>query len=167
MRVILRAGADKVSVNSAAVRNPALITAGAEAFGSQAIVVAIDARRRAGQAKQWEVYVRGGRIPTGWDAITWAQEAEQRGAGEILLTSMDSDGRQEGYDIALTQAIATAVNIPVIASGGAGALVHFAQVLTEGGADAALAASLFHYKQVTIAEVKQYLAARGIPVRHQ
>jgi cyclase len=166
MRVILRAGADKVSVNSAAVRNPALITAGAEAFGSQAIVVAIDARR-AGQAKQWEVYVRGGRIPTGWDAITWAQEAEQRGAGEILLTSMDSDGRQEGYDIALTQAIATAVNIPVIASGGAGALVHFAQVLTEGGADAALAASLFHYKQVTIAEVKQYLAARGIPVRHQ
>lgn len=182
MRAILRAGADKISVNSAAVRNPELISQGAEAFGSQAVVVAIDARQvrhhhsaSKEQASedaqftnpQWEVYVRGGRTPTGMDAVQWAVEAAQRGAGEILLTSMDGDGTQNGYDIALTRAISDAVNIPVIASGGAGTLAHFAAALTEGGADAALAASLFHYKQLTIAEVKQYLAAQGIPVRYQ
>jgi cyclase len=193
MRGILRAGADKISVNSAAVRNPDIISQGAEAFGSQAVVVAIDARRvrdplsvsgnRSAVASEqleaqkltinhspltinhWEVYVSGGRTPTGLDAVEWAKEAERRGAGEILLTSMDGDGTQEGYDIELTRAIADAVNIPVIASGGAGTLPHFAQALTEGGADAALAASLFHYKQLTIAEVKAYLAQQGIPVR--
>ncbi|MFZ1396381.1 MAG: imidazole glycerol phosphate synthase subunit HisF [Candidatus Promineifilaceae bacterium] len=193
MRGILRAGADKISVNSAAVRNPDLISQGAEAFGSQAIVVAIDARRvrdplsvsgnRSSVASEqleaqkltithspltinhWEVYVSGGRTPTGLDAVAWAKEAERRGAGEILLTSMDGDGTQEGYDIELTRAIADAVNIPVIASGGAGTLPHFAQALTDGGADAALAASLFHYKQLTITEVKEYLAKQEIPVR--
>jgi len=175
MRALLRAGADKISINSAAMHNPDLITQGAAAFGSQAIVVAIDARRISEQSDanpqsaihnpQWQVYVSGGRTPTGLDAVAWAQEAEQRGAGEILLTSMDGDGTQEGYDLALTRAIADAVHIPVIASGGAGTLEHFAQALTEGGADAALAASLFHYKQLTIAEVKDYLAQQGIPVR--
>jgi cyclase len=175
MRAILRSGADKVSINSAAVRQPELISAGAEAFGSQAIVVAIDARRSfenkryaelsPKDADRWEVYVSGGRIPTGLDAVTWAREAERCGAGEILLTSMDGDGTQAGYDVALTQAVASAVTIPVIASGGAGSLIHFAEILTEGGADAALAASLFHYKQLTVAQVKQYLAERGIPVR--
>ena len=171
MRAILRAGADKVSVNSAAVRTPKLITEGARAFGSQAIVVAIDARRVQGsrgareQGGQWEVFVSGGRKATGLDAVAWAQEVEQRGAGEILLTSMDGDGTQEGYDVTLTRAVAEAVNIPVIASGGAGQLHHFAQALTEGGADAALAASLFHYKQMTIAEVKGYLHEQGIAVR--
>ncbi len=163
MRGILRAGADKISVNSAAVRNPEIISQGAEAFGSQAIVVAIDARRTS--IGSWEVYVSGGRTPTGMDAVEWAKEAERRGAGEILLTSMDGDGTQEGYDIALTRTIADAVNIPVIASGGAGTLPHFAQALTEGKADAALAASLFHYKQLTIADVKAYLAQQSIPVR--
>ena len=163
MRAILRSGADKVSVNSAAVRNPQLITEGAREFGSQAIVVAIDARRI--PSASWEVFVSGGRTPTGLDAVEWAQEVEQRGAGEILLTSMDGDGTQEGYDVALTRAVAGAVNIPVIASGGAGRLSHFAQVLTEGGADAALAASLFHYKQMTIMEVKGYLHEQGIAVR--
>ncbi|MBP7592980.1 MAG: imidazole glycerol phosphate synthase subunit HisF [Chloroflexi bacterium] len=175
MRALLRAGADKISINSAAVRDPDLITQGAEAFGSQAIVVAIDARRISEQPNanpqseirnpQWQVFVSGGRTPTGLDAVAWAQEAERRGAGEILLTSMDGDGTQEGYDLELTRAIADAVHIPVIASGGAGTLEHFAQALTEGGADAALAASLFHYKQLTIAEVKDYLAQQGIPVR--
>lgn len=181
MRGILRAGADKVSVNSAAVRQPALISQGAEAFGSQAIVVAIDARRIGAQDSvesegveavpsfaalpKWEVYVAGGRMATGLDVVEWAIEAERRGAGEILLTSMDGDGTQEGYDIALTRAVTTAVNIPVIASGGAGRLEHFAQALTHGGADAALAASLFHYKQLTIAQVKNYLGQQGIPVR--
>jgi cyclase len=171
MRAILRSGADKVSVNSAAVRNPELITEGATAFGSQAIVVAIDARRVQGgrgaeeQESKWEVFVSGGRKATGLDAVEWAQEAERRGAGEILLTSMDGDGTQEGYDVALTRAFADAVSIPVIASGGAGQLRHFAQALTEGGADAALAASLFHYKQMTIAEVKGYLHEQGIAVR--
>jgi cyclase len=166
MRAILRSGADKVSVNSAAVRNPELITEGATAFGSQAIVVAIDARRVPGiSPAKWEVFVSGGRTPTGLNAVEWAQEAERRGAGEILLTSMDGDGTQEGYDVALTRAIADAVRIPVIASGGAGQLRHFAQALTEGGADAALAASLFHYKQMTIAEVKGYLHEQGIAVR--
>jgi cyclase len=163
MRAILRSGADKVSVNSAAVRNPQLITEGAREFGSQAIVVAIDARRI--PSASWEVFVSGGRTRTGLDAVEWAQEVEQRGAGEILLTSMDGDGTQEGYDVALTRAVAGAVNIPVIASGGAGRLSHFTQVLTEGGADAALAASLFHYKQMTIMEVKGYLHEQGIAVR--
>jgi cyclase len=163
MRAILRSGADKVSVNSAAVYNPQLITEGAREFGSQAIVVAIDARRI--PSASWEVFVSGGRTPTELDVVEWAQEVEQRGAGEILLTSMDGDGTQEGYDIALTRAVADAVNIPVIASGGAGRLSHFAQVLTEGGADAALAASLFHYKELTIMEVKGYLHEQGIAVR--
>ena len=185
MRGILRAGADKISINSAAVRNPNLITQGAAAFGSQAVVVAIDAKRvhngRGAEEQgsrgdsafriphsaiaQWEVYVSGGRTPTRLDAIEWAQEVEQRGAGEILLTSMDGDGTQAGYDIELTRTISDAVNIPIIASGGAGTLAHFAAALTDGGADAALAASLFHYKQLTIAEVKDYLTEQGIPVR--
>lgn len=165
MRDILRSGADKVSVNSAAVKNPTVISEGAEAFGSQAIVVAIDAKQSATDSNRWEVYVSGGRTPTGLDAVAWAVEAEQRGAGEILLTSMDGDGTQEGYDLRLTRAIAEAVSIPVIASGGAGKLSHFAQALTEGGADAALAASLFHYKQLTVEEVKSFLAAQHIPVR--
>jgi cyclase len=163
MRAILRAGADKISINSAAVRNPELITAGAEEFGSQAVVVAIDAR--ATGPGRWEVYVRGGRTATGRDALAWAREAVQRGAGEILLTSMDADGTQAGYDIPLTRAVAEAVNVPVIASGGAGTLEHFAEALTIGGADAALAASLFHYRQLPIGEVKAYLAEQSIPVR--
>lgn len=165
MRSILRSGADKISINSAAVAHPELITAGAHEFGSQAIVVAIDARRKPGPDARWEVFVSGGRKPTGLDAVNWARRAEELGAGEILLTSMDGDGTQAGYDIALTRAISDAVNIPVIASGGAGRVEHFAQALSAGGADAALAASLFHYKQLTIAEVKAYLAAQGIPVR--
>ena len=165
MRAILRSGADKISINSAAVGDPDLITRGAVEFGSQAVVVAIDARLNPGAVDQWEVFVSGGRTPTGIDAVQWAIEAERRGAGEILLTSMDGDGTQEGYDIRLTRVISDAVNIPVIASGGAGSLAHFAQALTAGGADAALAASLFHYKQLTIAEVKSYLAAAGIQIR--
>jgi cyclase len=164
MRAILRAGADKVSVNSAAVRDPQLIAAGATEFGSQAIVVAIDARRRADGAG-WEVYVGGGRTATGLDALDWARQAETLGAGELLLTSMDGDGTQAGYDLALTRAVAEAVGIPVIASGGAGTLEHFAAVLTEGRADAALAASLFHYRQLSVGQVKAYLRAQGIPIR--
>jgi len=165
MRAILRSGADKISVNSAAVHNPELVSQGAWEFGSQAVVVAIDARRVHGSEDRWEVYVRGGREPTGLDALEWAAKVEEMGAGEILLTSMDGDGTQAGYDIVLTRAIADIVSIPVIASGGAGALEHFAAALTSGGADAALAASLFHYKQLTVAEVKEYLAALGIPIR--
>lgn len=166
MRGILRSGADKISINSAAVHTPDLINEGAHAFGSQAIVVAIDARRvPASDPLRWEVYVSGGRKATGLDAVAWAKEAERRGAGEILLTSMDGDGTKAGYDLELTRAIATAVNIPVIASGGAGTLAHFAEALTSGRADAALAASLFHYKELTIAEVKQYVAAQGVAVR--
>lgn len=164
MRAILRAGADKVSINSAAVRRPELITEGAWEFGSQAIVVAIDARRRQ-NGSGWEVFVSGGRIPTGLDAVAWAREVEAHGAGEILLTSMDGDGTQAGYDTALTAAVAQAVNIPLIASGGAGSLAHFAQAFTLGQADAALAASLFHYRQLTIGEVKSYLHQEGIPIR--
>jgi imidazole glycerol-phosphate synthase subunit HisF len=163
MRAILRSGADKISVNSAAVRTPELITAGAAEFGSQAVVVAIDAR--AVGPGRWEVYTSGGRTATGLDAVVWAREAEARGAGEILLTSMDADGTQAGYDLALLRAVTTAVTVPVIASGGAGELAHFAAALTEGGASAALAASLFHYRQLGIGAVKAYLAGRGIPVR--
>lgn len=165
MRAILRAGADKISVNSAAVRDPDLITRGAREFGSQAVVVAVDARHRPEKPGHWEIYVRGGRTPTGLDALDWVKEMEQRGAGEILLTSMDGDGTQEGYDIPLTKAVSDAVKIPVIASGGAGKLEHFREALTAGGADAALAASLFHYQQLSIAEVKNYLTAEGVVVR--
>ena len=166
---MLQAGADKVSINSAAVRTPDIITEGAKRFGSQCIVVAIDARRRRrppgpGESP-WEVYISGGRIPTGLDAVAWAREVEDRGAGEILLTSMDADGTQAGYDVALTRAVAEAVSIPVIASGGAGRLEHFYDVFTAGKADAALAASLFHFRQLRIIDVKRYLRERGIPVR--
>ena len=170
MRALLLAGADKVSINSAAVRNPQLIRDAAQRFGSQCIVVAIDARRRHGDeiAKRgpgWDVYVTGGRTNTGLDAVEWAKEAERFGAGEILLTSMDGDGTQEGYDVELTRAISDAVKIPVIASGGAGRAEHFAQALTEGGAAAALAASLFHFRQLSIQQVKDSLVEAGIPVR--
>jgi cyclase len=178
MRAILLAGADKVSLNSAAVRQPELITRGAERFGSQCIVVAIDAKRverrppTADGSPQsavgglcWEVYVSGGRIPTGLDAVEWARRAVALGAGEILLTSIDADGTQNGYDLELTRAVTEAVNVPVIASGGAGRLEHFADVFTLANADAALAASLFHYGTLTIAEVKRYLAGRGLPIR--
>ena len=164
MRAILRAGADKVSVNSAAIDRPELIAEGAERFGSQCVVLAIDAKRRA-DGSGWNIFKHGGRIDMGIDAVEWAILAEKLGAGEILLTSMDGDGTKNGYDLALTRAIADAVGIPVIASGGAGKLGHFAEALTEGGADAALAASLFHYKELTIREVKEYLQERGIPVR--
>jgi cyclase len=163
VRALLLAGADKVSINTAAVRNPDLLTAAAERFGSQCIVVAIDARRLADGG--WEVYVRGGRTPTGLDALEWAERAVELGAGEVLLTSMDADGTLAGYDLALTRAVAEAVPVPVIASGGAGHPEHFARALTEGGADAALAASLFHDRVLSVAEVKAYLAGRGIPVR--
>jgi len=163
MRMILLAGADKISVNSAAVRNPELLTAGAERFGSQCIVLAIDAKRVA--QGQWEVYINGGRLPTGIDAVEWARRGVELGAGEILLTSMDADGTLAGYDLELTERIAATVNVPIIASGGAGTCEHFAQVLTQGKADAALAASLFHDKMLTIGEVKRYLLARGIAIR--
>lgn len=163
IRNALRAGADKTSLNSAAVKNPQLIADGAKLFGRQCIVLAIDARR-VGEHK-WEVYVQGGRKPTGLDAVEWAKKGVELGAGEILLTSMDADGTKNGYDIELTKAISSAVNVPVIASGGAGKLEDFYDVLVEGGADAVLAASLFHYKELTIAQVKQYLHERGIEVR--
>ncbi len=190
MRAMLRAGADKISLNSAAVRSPDLITQGAAEFGSQAVVVAIDARRKefqvsssefrvlsskslvsqsislsVSQSPSWEVVINGGRVTTGLDVVQWAIEAEQRGAGEILLTSMDADGTKAGYDIALTRAVAEAVNIPVIASGGAGRVEHFAEALTDGGAAAALAASLFHFNELRIRDVKAYLREKGIAVR--
>jgi cyclase len=168
IREILVAGADKISMNSPAVRRPELISEGAKRFGSQCIVVAIDAKRlptSADGVPRWEVYINGGRVPMGLDAVAWAREAEDRGAGEILLTSMDADGTQQGYDIELLRAVSGVVRIPVIASGGAGQLEHFYEALTEGGASAALAASLFHYKQLTIAELKSYLDGRGVPVR--
>jgi cyclase len=164
MRQMIAVGADKVSVNSAAVREPELISQAASAFGSQAVVVAIDARRR-GSADSWEVYTAGGRTPTGIDAVAWAEEAARRGAGEILLTSMDRDGTKDGFDIALTRAVARAVPIPVIASGGVGKLEHFAEGVIEGEADAVLAASVFHFGTYSIREVKEYMAAQGIPVR--
>lgn len=163
MRAMLQAGADKISINSAAVRDPDLITRGAEQFGSQCIVVAIDARRRG--ADRWEVVTHGGRNPAGLDAVVWAQEAVARGAGEILLTSMDRDGAATGYDLELLQAVSTAVPAPVIASGGAGAPAHFYEALTTGGADAALAATLFHFDQLGIPALKRYLLGRGLPVR--
>ncbi len=159
---LLRAGADKISVNSAAVRNPALIDAAAQRFGSQCVVCAIDAKRRDGG---WEVYLNGGRIPTGIDAIAWAREAVSRGAGEILLTSMDCDGQKSGYDLELTSVISQNVNVPVIASGGAGKMEHFYDALTRGSADAVLAASLFHFNEIGIMDLKRYLAARGVSVR--
>lgn len=162
MRATLLAGADKIAINSAAVRTPDLIGEGAERFGSQCIVVAIDARWN---GAVYEVVVSGGRTPTGLDAIVWAREVEARGAGEILLTSMDRDGTQDGYEIALTRAVCDAVSIPVIASGGAGTLDHFRAALVEGGADAALAASLFHYRRLSVGQVKQYLREQGVPVR--
>ena len=166
MRRLLLAGADKVSVNSA-VRNPDLLTEGALRFGSQCIVLAIDAKRVSGptEAPRWEVYINGGRVPTGLDAVEWAMRGVEKGAGEILLTSMDADGTLSGYDIALTRAVAEAVPVPVIASGGAGRMEHFAEVLTAGRADAALAASLFHDGQLRIPDLKAYLAQQGVPVR--
>lgn len=160
---LLRAGADKISVNSAAVRNPDLINEAAQKFGSQCVVCAIDAKRRAEGG--WEVYLNGGRLPTGIDAVEWAKEAVSRGAGEILLTSMDCDGQKTGYDIALTKAVSEVVGVPVIASGGAGALEHFYDALTVGKADAVLAASLFHFNEIPIADLKAYLQKQGIPVR--
>lgn len=163
-RMLLREGADKISINSSAINNPDLITEAADKFGSQCVVVAIDAKRRADKTG-WNVYKNGGRIDVGLDAIEWAMEAERRGAGEILLTSMDCDGTKAGYDIALTRQIAEHVSIPVIASGGAGTKEHFYDALTEGKADAALAASLFHYKELEIMELKEYLRDRDVSVR--
>ena len=163
IRNILNAGADKISMNSAAIKEPNLINQGAERFGNQCIVVAIDAKRTA--EGNFEVYIHGGRIPTGIDAVNWAIEAEKRGAGEILLTSMDCDGTKAGYDLVLTKAISEAVHIPVIASGGAGTKAHFAAAFNEGKADAALAASLFHFNELEIKDLKHYLQAQGIPVR--
>ena len=165
IRRMIATGADKVSVNSAAVANPQLISDAAYAFGTQAILCAIDAKHVAGAGDKWEVYVHGGRKATGIDAVEWAREAARRGAGEILLTSMDRDGSREGFDCALTRAVAGSVEVPVIASGGAGCAEDFARVLTEGGADAALAASLFHFHELDIGDLKRDLAARGIPVR--
>lgn len=160
-RKLLREGADKISVNSAAIDRPELIHEAAQKFGSQCVVVAIDAKRRPDGG--WNIYKHGGRLDTGIDALTWAKKVEELGAGEILLTSMDCDGTKAGYDIELTRAVADAVSIPVIASGGAGTLEHFYDALTEGGADAALAASLFHYKELEIREVKDYLAEKEFP----
>ncbi len=164
-RALLLAGADKVSINTAAVRNPELLSRAAERFGSQCIVVAVDAKRVAADPPRWEVYVRGGRTPTGLDAVEWTARAVELGAGEVLLTSMDADGTLAGYDLALTRAVAETVPVPVIASGGAGNLEHFGQAFSEGKADAALAASLFHDRVLSIGEVKAYLANKGIPVR--
>ncbi|MBE5836814.1 imidazole glycerol phosphate synthase subunit HisF [Butyrivibrio sp.] len=164
VKAILREGADKVSMNSAAIDKPELIAESADKFGSQCVVVAIDAKKRA-DGSGWNIYKHGGRIDTGLDAVEWAKKVVSLGAGEILLTSMDCDGTKAGYDIELTRQISQSVNVPVIASGGAGTLEHFYDALTEGGADAALAASLFHYKELEIKQVKEYLNRRGIPVR--
>lgn len=179
IRAILNAGADKVSINSAAVNDPALITESARRFGSQCIVVAIDARRREIESShqnlqpptsdlrppKWEVYINGGRVPTGIDVLEWARRVESLGAGEILLTSMDKDGTKDGYDLPLTQAVSGMLSIPVIASGGAGNLEHLCEACVEGKADAVLCASIFHYREYTIAEAKEYLASRGVAIR--
>lgn len=162
-RDILLAGADKISINSSAVKDPTLISRAADKFGSQCVVVAIDGRKRPDGG--WEVYVNGGRTPTGLDVVQWAKKANDLGAGEILLTSMDCDGTKAGYDVPMTKAVSEAVGIPVIASGGAGTMEHFYDVLTHGKADAVLAASLFHYKEMEINDLKQYLKSKGIPVR--
>ncbi|HHT9120910.1 MAG TPA: imidazole glycerol phosphate synthase subunit HisF [Candidatus Hypogeohydataceae bacterium YC41] len=162
IRRLLKAGADKVSINTAAVKDPDLVNRASRRFGSQCIVVAIDAKRREGG---WEVYINGGRTPTGRDAIAWAKEVESRGAGEILLTSMDCDGTQDGYDYELTRMVSEAIHIPIIASGGAGKLEHFYEVLTRGKADAALAASVFHYKMFSISQVKSFLMERNLVMR--
>ncbi len=162
IRATLLAGADKVSINSAAIKNPDLINQGAWGFGSQCMVVAIDPKLVDGR---WEVFINGGRVPTGREAVAWAREVEDRGAGEILLTSMDRDGTRAGYNLELTRAVVEAVSIPVIASGGAGTAAHFYEALTAGGADAALAASLFHYNEIRIGDLKRSLAAQGVPVR--
>lgn len=172
MRNLLNSGADKVSVNTAAVKEPTLVQRAALRFGSQCIVVAIDARRvqdtidGPGSGPRWQVYTHGGRTPTGLDAVQWAVEMERLGAGEILLTSMDRDGTQEGYDLELTHAVSSAVSIPVIASGGVGTLEHLYEGLTRGRADAVLAASIFHFRTHTVQETKAYLAVRGVPVRY-
>ena len=163
-RTLLREGADKISVNSAAIANPRLVHDAAMKFGSQCVVVAIDAKRREDKSG-WNIYKNGGRVDMGIDAVEWAMKVESLGAGEILLTSMDCDGTKAGYDIELTRAVSDAVEIPVIASGGAGTKAHFYDALTAGGADAALAASLFHYKELEICEVKRYLDSRGVSVR--
>ena len=163
-KVLLREGADKISINSSAINNPRLISDAADKFGSQCVVVAIDARKRA-DGSGWNIYKNGGRIDVGMDAVEWAMQADRLGAGEILLTSMDCDGTKAGYDIELTRQIAENVSIPVIASGGAGTKEHFYEALTDGKADAALAASLFHYKGLEIMDLKNYLADKGIPVR--
>jgi cyclase len=174
IRWILASGADKISLNTAAIDNPSLISEGARAFGSQAMVIAIDARRVADrvdgpsvgrQSMSWEVYTHGGRQPTGIDVLEWARRAEELGAGEVLLTSMNADGTRRGYDIELTRAVAEAVSIPVIASGGAGTLEHLYDALSEGKASAVLAASIFHFGEYTIAEAKDFLRARGLPMR--
>lgn len=162
IRNLLKAGADKVSINTAAVKNPDLITKASDRFGSQCIVVAIDAKRK---GKSWEVYINGGRTPTGKDAVKWAKEAQRKGAGEILLTSMDCDGTKKGYDLKLTRRISEDVGIPVIASGGAGRLQHLYDALTKGKADAVLAASIFHFKEFSIKEAKNYLKKKGVPIR--
>lgn len=163
MRKMLKAGADKTSLNTAAVKNPSVIREGAEKFGRQCVVLAVDVRRSGDY--RWEVYVNGGRTPTGIDCLEWVKRATELGAGEILLTSMDADGTKSGYDIELTRAVSEAVDVPVIASGGAGKLEHFYDVLTEGKADAVLAASVFHYGTFTVREVKEYLKSRGVEVR--
>jgi cyclase len=165
IRAMLSAGSDKVSLNSAAVRDPSLITTTSGIYGSQCIVVAIDARRVHGDRDRWEVFINGGRINTEMDAVEWAAEAERLGAGEILLTSMDCDGTKDGFDLPLTRAVTSALNIPVIASGGAGELEHFAEVVIEADADAVLAASVFHYGELTVRQVKEAMAAAGVPVR--
>ena len=163
MRKMLKAGADKTSLNTAAVKNPSVIREGAEKFGRQCVVLAVDARRSGDH--RWEVYVNGGRTPTGIDCLEWVKRATELGAGEILLTSMDADGTKDGYDIELTRAVSEAVDVPVIASGGAGKLEHFYDVLTEGKADAVLAASVFHCGTFSVREVKEYLKSRGVEVR--
>jgi cyclase len=165
MKMMLELGAEKVSINTSAIQSPELISEGAYRFGSQAVVVAIDARRVPGEDGHWEVYTHGGRNPTGLDAVEWAVEATNRGAGELLVTSMDTDGHQHGYDVAMLRAISEAVPVPVIASGGAGGPEHMVTALTDGKADAVLAASIFHFGTYSIRQVKDHLAAAGLPVR--